>query len=143
MFLRPFANLLACSRRSSVAVRPVAVGCLEEPLVLAFELVIEDDSMDARAIVLEPFRGAKVGPIKLRVMRKLARLHFAGVVRLLFATTSAFAMTLQHFTTTIGQRDECCSPFPIERSHRAYQPCTSQPFEIAMPYVAGPTCVVA
>src|SRR5437773_2363543 len=71
MLLRPFTNLFSRSRWPSVAVRSIAVGCLEEPLILAFELVVEDDSMNARTLVVQAVRRAEVRAIELRVMRQL------------------------------------------------------------------------
>src|SRR6185436_19262701 len=52
-FPGPLRDLVACPRRASVAVLPVTIPLLQEALVVALELVVEDDACDARAVGVE------------------------------------------------------------------------------------------
>ena len=56
---------------------------LQPLLVLALELVLEDDATDVRALLAKPLLVAQVGAIELGVVRQLARPADAGVERLL------------------------------------------------------------
>src|SRR5438034_9750566 len=73
VFARPFFDVASVAIRSSVAVRPAAIRLLKPLLILAFELVVEDDAMDLRALLAEPFLLAQIGAIKLDVVRQLTR----------------------------------------------------------------------
>ena len=69
----PAMDLLRGSIGPAVAVRLAAIALLQELLVFAFQLVIQDDAADGRAVFAEPFRVLEVGAIDLRVVRQLAR----------------------------------------------------------------------
>src|SRR5207237_9227427 len=66
VLLRPFLDLMPGARGSAVAVRAVAVPLLEELLVVTFELVIEDDALDACTVIAQPFGGSQIRAIALR-----------------------------------------------------------------------------
>jgi hypothetical protein len=47
---------------------------VQKPLVVAFQLVVQDHAIDSAAQLAEAFLGAQVGAMNLRVVRRLARL---------------------------------------------------------------------
>jgi hypothetical protein len=78
----PVEDLIEAAARTSVAVVTIAIGLLEELLVLPLEIVFEDDAVDMRAIVSQPLGFVHVGPIKVSVVLQLARLLNAVMKRL-------------------------------------------------------------
>jgi hypothetical protein len=82
--------VLACPRRdlfrprsgSPGAVRTAAVPLLQELLVVALQLVIENDAADACAALTETLLGAEVGALDLGIVRQFTRLPQARVERL-------------------------------------------------------------
>ena len=82
---RPVADLVFAAVRSSVAVRLVAVTVLQELLVVAFEILLEDDAADLeiRMLVSEAGFLLAVGRIEIRVVVNLARPADTSVERLL------------------------------------------------------------
>jgi hypothetical protein len=65
--VRPFLDFARVPIRSSVTVGSPAVVFLEPLLILALELVVEDDPTDVGALVSEPRLFAQVRPIKLDI----------------------------------------------------------------------------
>jgi hypothetical protein len=82
MVLRPRGNLFRRPIGSAGAVGPPSVPVLQEVLVLAFELVVEDDALDASALVTNLRLEVAVRAVDLGVVGQLARLLEAGVERL-------------------------------------------------------------
>ena len=76
---RPPRDLLGLAIRPAVAVLLPSIALVEEPLIVALEFVVEDDTADAAALVPQSLVGALVGAIDLGVVRQLARLPDAGV----------------------------------------------------------------
>src|SRR5688500_50002 len=64
----PFPDLAIAPSGPSVAVRAVAVSLLQEPLILALQLVIEDDSFDPCSLVTEAFGNSEIRSIHLRIV---------------------------------------------------------------------------
>ena len=79
---RPPCDLLRLAIRPAVAVLLAAIALVEETLIVALQLVVENDAPDPTALAAEPLLGALVGAIDLGVVRQLARLPEAGVERL-------------------------------------------------------------
>jgi hypothetical protein len=75
-------NLIEAAAGTSVAVVAIAIGLLEELLVLPLEIVLEDDAVDMRASVAQPLGFVHVGAIKVSVVLQLARSLNAVVKRL-------------------------------------------------------------
>src|SRR5437667_11657187 len=69
---RPGADLFLGSIRMSVVVVTVAIPFMKPLLVVALELVIEDDSIDPGAALAEALGCAFVGAIDLEVVFKLS-----------------------------------------------------------------------
>jgi hypothetical protein len=63
----------------SVAVRPAPVKRLQELLVLALELVVDDDAPHCCAPLAELAGSSKVGTVDLGVVGELLRLSEAGI----------------------------------------------------------------
>ena len=69
---RPFLDLQRIAVRSAIAIVTISVSFLQELLVLALQVVFEDDAVNVRALVTEAFGFLHVGAIELRVMLQLA-----------------------------------------------------------------------
>ena len=76
---RPPRNLFGLTVRPAVAVLLAAIALVEEALIVALELVVEDDAPNPTALAAQALLGALVGAIDLGVVRQLARLPEAGV----------------------------------------------------------------
>ncbi len=74
LFPCPRTDLVRFPIRSTVAVLITPVPFLQEPLVLALQLVVENDAPDPPANLAQPYLGACVGAVDLRVVRELSRL---------------------------------------------------------------------
>jgi len=68
VFIRPFTNLVSGPIGMSVVVVAVPVTLVQPALVVAFELVVEDDAVDAGAALEEPRLGLFIGSVDLEVV---------------------------------------------------------------------------
>src|SRR5688572_24282485 len=68
---RPFPNLVGRAIGPTVAVPFLAIALLEETLVVAFQLVVEDDPPDVATAFLDGLRGSLVRLVKVRVVGDL------------------------------------------------------------------------
>ena len=75
----PVLDLQRIAIGSTVAIVTIAIALLQELLILAFQVVLEDDAVDVRAGVTEVFGFLGVGAIEFRVMLQFARLRDAGI----------------------------------------------------------------
>src|SRR5262245_25425642 len=84
VFTGPIANLVLVAARSAVAVRPVAVVVLEELLVLALQVLLENDAADLEVVVLisEACFLLAICRVKTRIVVDLAVTTDASVERL-------------------------------------------------------------
>jgi hypothetical protein len=120
VFARPPCDLLRLTVRPAVAVLPATVTLLKEPLVVPFELVVEDDATHPRTLVPQALLSAQVSAIDLRVVRELARLPDArveGLARLLRAVMTA---GLEKIATAIGQDDGTVGGTERRRSNQPF-----------------------
>src|SRR5690349_7385350 len=107
VFSRPACNLLRLPIRSSVAVLPPAIALVQEPLVVALQLVVQDHAVHSAALFADALFGARVGAIDLRVVRQLARLSEArveGLARLPPSFASLVPIRFEQVSAAIGQR---------------------------------------
>ena len=79
VFPRPAGNLFRLSVRPAIAVLLAAIALVEESLIVALQLVVEDDAPNPTALCAETLLGALVSAIDVGVVRQLARLSDAGV----------------------------------------------------------------
>jgi len=100
---RPDADLLVGPIWVSVVIVPVAVPLVKPLLVVALELVIEDDSIDACAALREALCGAFVRAMDLEVMFKLA-LPFEAIPERLPARLVAVTVTFEETAAFLRER---------------------------------------
>jgi hypothetical protein len=139
---RPLFDFFTGSIWPAVTVRTIAVSLLQEPLVIALQLVIEDDSLNARTLCLELFRSAHVRPTELGVVREFAGLHRSRVERL-EGLGIATAVAFEELSSAFRQADDDSAvSVAIERRNGSDEPGAPKAFQVPMPNVAGPRVVV-
>jgi hypothetical protein len=72
VFVRPFANLIGRAIRMAVVVVVILVPLVEPALILALQLVVEDDALNVCTPVQETVLGLFVRAIDLEVVFQLA-----------------------------------------------------------------------
>ena len=105
VFPRPGTESRAPPGRAGRRCPLAAVPLLQEPLVLALQLVVEDDAPDPPAVLAQARLGASVGAVDLRVVRQLPRLPEAGVERLAGLPAALQAMGLQQVAAGLREND--------------------------------------
>ena len=102
---RPVADLVFAAVRSSIAVRSVAVMFLQELLVLAYEIPLEDDAADLkiRMIVSEAGFLLAVRRVQIRIVVDLARATDAGVERLLGPAVALQGVRVEQIASLFGE----------------------------------------
>jgi hypothetical protein len=102
----PVLNLQRIAIGSAIAVVTIAVALLQELLILAFQVVLEDDAVDVRAFVTEAFGFLRVGAIEFRVMLQFARLRDVGIESLAVAGVIVHTPRFQQIAPLFCQRDD-------------------------------------
>jgi hypothetical protein len=102
---RPLLDFIDGSVWAAVAVPFVPVPLLKETLVLAPQLVVEDDAADVSAPLTNAAGGMFVGPIELSVMCDLWTSRDASV-ELLPIIGGTVSRGLKELTPSVCQRDE-------------------------------------
>jgi hypothetical protein len=105
---RPPRDLFWFPVRPPVAVLLAAVALVEITLVVALQLVVENDATDPTAFAAEPLLGALVGAIDVGVVCQFARLPEAGVERLagfVRALGTFVAIGFEEVPAALGQDD--------------------------------------
>ena len=108
MFARPSRDLLRLPIRPSVAILPASIALVQEPLIVSFELVVQDNAVHSAALLAKPLLCAEVGTVDLRIVRQLARLSETGVERLarMPGTFLSFVpIRLEQVPAAVGQDD--------------------------------------
>ena len=104
---RSAGDLFGLAVRPTVAVLLAAIALVEESLIVALQLVVEDDAPNPTALAAETFLRALVGAIDPGVVRQLARPSDAGVERLaglVGAVVTLVAVGLEQVTSAVRQR---------------------------------------
>lgn len=110
---------------------------LESPLVLALDLVIENDTADVGALVSEPVRLTQVGAIELGVVRQLAHAAHVRVEGLVVAVRAVPPVALEEVSSAARERhravlavdgDEPDEPFVAQMG----QVCIAAVLQIAL-----------
>ncbi len=65
VFARPLSDFVRLAVRPSVAVLPAAITLVQEALVVAFQLVVEDHAVHSTILFAEALLGPEVGAIEL------------------------------------------------------------------------------
>jgi len=105
---RPPRDLLGLAIRPTIAVLLASIAFVEEALVVALELVVQDHALHPSALVAQALLSPLVGAIDLRIVRELARLPEAGVERLAgfpCAVAVLVAIGFKEIFPTVGQHD--------------------------------------
>jgi len=102
MIPRPLLDLLLSPIRMSVVVVAIAIAFVQPLLVLALELVIQDNAFDVCTVFDEAVRNAEVRLVNLRVVFGLA-LAFEARVELLVAILVTVPIGLWHVATSLRQ----------------------------------------
>jgi hypothetical protein len=92
MFLCPLADLIWRSIRVSVVVVVVSIALVKPALVLALELVVEHDAIDARAALDKALFGLFVGAVDLDIVFQFTWPYKARVERLMTLVVRVLAM---------------------------------------------------
>ena len=104
VFVRPFANLIGRAIGMAVVVVVVLVALVEPALVLALQLVVEDDALDVRTALQETRLGLFVRAIDLEVVFEFALAPQARVERLVMLPIDV-PMALEKAAAVLGQTD--------------------------------------
>jgi hypothetical protein len=101
----PVADLVVGTVGSSVAVRSIAVVLLQELLVLAFEILLEDDATDleSRMLVSEADFLLAERRVEIRIMVDLAWATAASVERLLCPAVALQGVRVEQFASLFGK----------------------------------------
>ena len=113
--VRPLRDFSGFTIGAAIGIVAIPITFVEPPLVVALELVVEDDTIDAGAAVREALRLTKVRAIDLDVVFEFARLLETRVELLLVLLTmvsmmisrAVAAVRLEHVATLFSQRDYC------------------------------------
>ena len=108
-----------------------AIAFLEEPLIVALEFEVQNDSRDAGAGALQPVGGLYVRAIELRVVGHLARLHDPRVVGLPRLAGLGALVAVEQLPARRRQGRKG-TPIALLRAN-FYQALPSQLFKITMP----------
>jgi hypothetical protein len=106
VFPRPACNLFGLPVRPTVTLFLASIALVEESLIVALQLIVEDDALNPTALAAEALLSALISAIDLRVVRQLARLSqtrvevLAGFVRAVVAFAS---VGFEKVSTAIGQ----------------------------------------
>jgi hypothetical protein len=114
VFVRPVANLIGRAVGMSVVIVVVLVALVEPALVLALQLVVQDDALDVRAAPQEMRLGLFVGAIDLEVVFQFTLPSEARVERLMMVPIEV-PMALEKAAAVLGQTDRMV---PVPRHAR-------------------------
>jgi hypothetical protein len=104
VFASPLANLVLAPIRFVVGVSPPSVARMQPRLIVALELVVEDDSTDVCTALSQPLCCPFIGAVHLDVVFPLA-LAFEAVPQCLAVALLAVSVLFQETAACLGQRD--------------------------------------
>jgi hypothetical protein len=140
--LGPSAHVIPIAAGPAVAVRPAAVGLLEEHLIFTAKVLLEAHALDMRALFDQALRSAEICPIELRVVNQLT-LTGKAVVKCLSWFVIWGSMRFKEFAPSLGEGHELGPGFPIDGGDVPNQPLRSEVFEVAVPQIRGTVALVA
>ena len=136
----PVVDLFGRAVRVAVVVATLPIALVQPALIVALELVVEDDAVDARSAGLQALCLALVGAIDLDVVFEFA-LAFDTVVERLAAILIAIAVPLEKAAPVLRQRH--CRLAVTGHTNGLDEPLLAQVSEIAGPRVGWPVVAVA
>jgi len=104
VFMRPYFDVSVVAIRPPVAVWPPAIRLLEPFLILALELVLENDAADICALFTKALLFTQVRPIELDVVGQLPRPAHAGIEDLCACVVGVAAVGFQEVATWLRER---------------------------------------
>ncbi|OFW26029.1 MAG: hypothetical protein A3H97_11395 [Acidobacteria bacterium RIFCSPLOWO2_02_FULL_65_29] len=150
---RPVLDLQRVTVGPAVAVGTATISLLKELLVLALQLVVQDDAIDSRTALLEALGFALVRPVDLRVVLDLTwllqlRVEPLSPVVLVPATAALavaaagvlFPMRLQQILAAVRQDDDAMAV--AGERNGANKTLLAEVTKVALARVAGLTVVV-
>ncbi len=140
--LSPAANFFLIATRAAIAIRPPAVGLLEEALILALEVVLEHHTLHARPFPRRALGGCDIRAIHLRVVHQLTSTDDSGVEGLP-GLLIARAVRLEQFAPLRRQCDEIASGFTIDGGDVSQQAVGLEMCQVAVMEVARTAAVIA
>lgn len=114
----PVLDLQRIAIGSAIAVVTIAIALLQELLILAFQVVLEDDPVDVRAFVTQAFGFLRVGAIEFGVMLQFARLRDSGMESLAVARVIVQTSRFQQIPSLFGQGDDGVVAVEADRLHQ-------------------------
>jgi hypothetical protein len=117
VFPCPAGNLLRLTVRPTVAVLLAAIALVEESLIVALQLVVEDDAPNPTALATETLLGALVGAVYVGIVRQLSWLPQARPERLTGLVRAAVALVSVRFekiSRPLPVRS-VCAPAPLSQ----------------------------
>ena len=127
VFPCPACNLFGLSVRAAVEVLLPSIALVQEALIIALELVVEDHSPDSPALSPQSLLRALVGAIDLCVVRQFARLpepSVEGLSGLVRAVVAVVSVGFEEVSPALRQDDGAVV--------RAERRCTNQSFVLEM-----------
>jgi hypothetical protein len=108
VFPRPSGNLFGLTVRPAVTVFLAAIALVEESLIVALQLVVEDDAPNPTAIAAETLFGAFVSAIDVGIVRQLPWLSEASperLTRLVRAVVAIVSVGFEEISPTVRQHN--------------------------------------
>jgi hypothetical protein len=140
VLVRPIANLIRRSIRMAVVVVMVLVAFVKPALVLALQLVVEDDALDVRPAVQETVLSLFVRAIDLKVMFEFPFAPQARVERLRVLVI-VIAVALEEAAPVLCQAHRMVAV--PGHSRGLDQPLFAQVSQVAGPWISGAPIVVS
>jgi hypothetical protein len=88
----PLGNVTIYRLLVSLVPASLAIEVSQEMLVIAFQLVVENDPPHFIATVPKALAGVQIGPVEFRIVGQFSRLHDPGIERLLRFVSVTVAM---------------------------------------------------
>jgi len=140
VFERPVPNLFVSPIRVSVVIIAVAVPLMQPLLVVALELMIEDDAIDARAALREALCRPFVRAIDLQVVLKLS-FAFQAIPERLAARLVAITMTFEKAAALLRERHSMLAR--ARHPNGLDQPLLAQMSKIARARIGWPIVMIS
>jgi len=143
VLMRPLFDLSRIAVRTAVGVRSIAVAIVEELLVFALQLVVENDAMNPYVVLLKPICSPEIRGIQLSVMREFTRTRVSRIERLPRLVFRC-SMILEQLASSVGEGHQHRAPVlvTVERSNGPNQIRGPQPVEVAVPQVSRAPAIV-
>jgi hypothetical protein len=120
----------------------VPIQIPQKALIVALELVVQDDSTYVSSTITESLARVEICAIQFRIVRELSRLHDACVEGLFGLVSVPFSMRLDNFTSTVRQRHQGRLATFDDVRDRTDEAKLSQVPKVAIARVGGPAMVV-